>query len=335
MPRLRAFLCAGLVAGLPLFASAQTGPGLRWYLLQLQESAAAPATPPANRVTIYALDAAGTSNLYAKDDAGTVHDLFAAGAAGAPADAFYWTGQANATLTNEINLGALGTGLIINTAGTPSIYGGAVCINQFPRALSASGAPTCAAVADTDLASNYSGIGACGANTWASTLNDNAAPTCTQPGIANLSSSTSASLRTVLSDEVGGGAAMFGLDPAMRDDLGCTGLQVVRRNAGDAAFECATPSAGSGNSVEVSVTLSTRAYAPTATTVTGQAWVATDSEIVCGVLATTADGYNLELAQAAAFGIAVSDRVAGTGFKLRLTNPHGATGTFRFHCLGV
>jgi len=44
-----------------------------------------------------------------------------------------------------------------------------------------------AAIPDGALASNYSGVGACAANQWASTLNDNAAPTCTQPGFANLS----------------------------------------------------------------------------------------------------------------------------------------------------
>lgn len=50
-------------------------------------------------------------------------------------------------------------------------------------------AGTC--VADGELASNYSGVGACGANTWASTLNDNAPPTCTQPAFSNLSGSAS------------------------------------------------------------------------------------------------------------------------------------------------
>lgn len=43
------------------------------------------------------------------------------------------------------------------------------------------------AIDDGELTSNYSGVGACGANTFASTLNDNGAPTCTQPSFANLS----------------------------------------------------------------------------------------------------------------------------------------------------
>jgi len=41
-------------------------------------------------------------------------------------------------------------------------------------------------VPDAVLATSYSGTGACGANTFASTLNDAAAPTCTQPSFANL-----------------------------------------------------------------------------------------------------------------------------------------------------
>lgn len=53
---------------------------------------------------------------------------------------------------------------------------------------------------------------------------------------------SSANLRSMLSDETGTGAAMFGLTTSMADDLSCTGSQVVRRNAGDTAFECATVS---------------------------------------------------------------------------------------------
>lgn len=65
-------------------------------------------------------------------------------------------------------------------------------------------------------------------------------------GISHLAASTSADARAVLSDEVGTGAAMFGLISTMADDLACTGDQVVKRNAGDTAFECGTPAGGSG-----------------------------------------------------------------------------------------
>lgn len=67
----------------------------------------------------------------------------------APVQAQYWVGAANGTLTAEKNLGALSTGLVLNTSGTPSAYAGTSCTNQFPRSLSASGAGTCATVSLT------------------------------------------------------------------------------------------------------------------------------------------------------------------------------------------
>lgn len=70
------------------------------------------------------------------------------GAGGAPTDAAYLTQIANGTLTAEQAMGALATGVVINTTttGVQSIYGGTSCTNQFPRSLNASGAATCASV---------------------------------------------------------------------------------------------------------------------------------------------------------------------------------------------
>lgn len=65
---------------------------------------------------------------------------------GAPTNAGYWTSAADGTLSSEKNVGALGTGLVINTSGTPSIFAGTSCTNQFPRSISASGAATCASI---------------------------------------------------------------------------------------------------------------------------------------------------------------------------------------------
>lgn len=77
-------------------------------------------------------------------------------AGGAPTDAKYVTATTNATLTAEQSIGALTTGLLLNTVaaaeGTLSAYGGTSCTNQFPRSLDASGAATCASVANADLA---------------------------------------------------------------------------------------------------------------------------------------------------------------------------------------
>lgn len=103
------------------------------------------------------------------------------------------TKTASTPLTNEFALGTLANGLLLNTTttGVPTIYTGASCTNQFPRSLNSSGAATCASVVDTDISPAYSGVGACGANTWASTLTRNASPTCTQPAFSNLSGSAS------------------------------------------------------------------------------------------------------------------------------------------------
>jgi hypothetical protein len=76
------------------------------------------------------------------------------GGGGAPATAEYWVGSADGTLSAEKNLGALATGLVLNTSGTPSAYAGSSCTNQFPRSTNASGAWTCASVA---LAADVSG----------------------------------------------------------------------------------------------------------------------------------------------------------------------------------
>lgn len=64
----------------------------------------------------------------------------------APVGAQYWTGAADSTLTAEKSLAGF-TGLVLNTAGTPSGYAGAnACASGFVDAISASGATTCATV---------------------------------------------------------------------------------------------------------------------------------------------------------------------------------------------
>lgn len=123
----------------------------------------------------------------------------AGGGGGAPTSATYITQTPDATLSAEQALSALATGIVVNTTATGvlTIYTGATCTNQFIRALSASGAATCTSVnlatdvtgllPDSNLASNYSGVGACSANQYAHTLNDNAAPTCSQVAYSQVS----------------------------------------------------------------------------------------------------------------------------------------------------
>jgi len=71
----------------------------------------------------------------------------------------YITGSAQSTLSAEQSLGALTTGLLLNTSsagtGTLSQYGGTSCTNQFPRSLNASGAATCATVTSGDTSGTF------------------------------------------------------------------------------------------------------------------------------------------------------------------------------------
>jgi len=69
-------------------------------------------------------------------------------------------------------------------------------------------------------------------------------------------------------------------------------------------------------------------------TITGQAWVTSSSQIICNAFATSADGQTVETYPVANLQAVASNRVVGTGFDLSITNPHGAVGTFRFHCTG-
>lgn len=103
--------------------------------------------PPLAPVGACRTYADGTS-LYMSCSGGA-YAAFSAGGAGAPANAQYWVGAPDGTLSAEKDLSALSTGLVINTAGVPSAYAGTSCTNQFPRSLNASGAATCASVSMT------------------------------------------------------------------------------------------------------------------------------------------------------------------------------------------
>lgn len=74
-----------------------------------------------------------------------------------PTGASYWVRTADPDLSNETAMGALGTGLVINTTttGVPTIYAGGTCTNQFVAQVTASGTLTCATV---NLATMTTGI---------------------------------------------------------------------------------------------------------------------------------------------------------------------------------
>ena len=61
----------------------------------------------------------------------------------------------------------------------------------------------------------FSGVGACGASTWASTLNDTAAPTCTQPAFTNISGSvTDGQVPDTITVSLAAAATALAADPA-------------------------------------------------------------------------------------------------------------------------
>jgi hypothetical protein len=97
---------------------------------------------------------------------------------------------------------------------------------------------------------------------------------------------------------------------------------------------CTVSAGGGGNFVEVSLAM-TGGVGSYSTTVTGQAWVAADSEIVCASFGTTADSLTPEQVSLANLSVITSARVVGTGFTLIVYNPTGSHGTHRFHCTGA
>lgn len=100
----------------------------------------------------------GTGPTGATGATGPTGDTGAAGPTGPTGpvvDATYITQSANATLTNEQSLGALSTGLLLNTSsagtGVLSRYAGTSCTNKFPRSLDNSAVATCSEVVSADV----------------------------------------------------------------------------------------------------------------------------------------------------------------------------------------
>ena len=114
----------------------------------------------------------------------------------------------------------------------------------------------------------------------------------------------------------------------------CGEAGTLNYTAATNTFSCLTDSGGGGNSVEVSLAITANGSF-FSTTVTGQTWVASGSEIVCTPFGTTADGLTVEAVTVGALDFSVSDKVAGTGFNLNVWSPNGLEGTVRAHCVGV
>lgn len=119
--------------------------------------------------------------------AGATGPTGATGATGPVMDATYITQTANATLTNEQAMGALGTGIVINTTttGVQSIYAGSgtCAASNWITALSASGAKTCTQPSAADLSNGTTG-------TAGSAVVLTTSPTIVTPTIASFTNAT-------------------------------------------------------------------------------------------------------------------------------------------------
>lgn len=167
---------------------------------------------------------------------------------GAPTTPTYITATADATLSNEVVLGALTTGLLINTAttGVPTIYAGATCTNQVVRVLSASGAATCSTITSAFVdASILTSGGALGTPSSGTLTNATGLPISTGvsglgTGVATfLATPSSANLASAITNETGSGALVFGTSPTIASAVMSTKINLPRVTALPG-----TPSAG-------------------------------------------------------------------------------------------
>lgn len=103
------------------------------------------------------IDAGGTGTYFC--DGGTWALVSSGTGSGAPTTAQYWVAAADAGLSAEKDLSGF-TGLVLNTAGTPSSKAANSCTNQFPRSDNASGVWTCATIGAADLPAASTTLGA-------------------------------------------------------------------------------------------------------------------------------------------------------------------------------
>lgn len=123
---------------------------------------------------------------------------------------------------------------------------------------------------------------------------------------------------------------------AARTTINFTGAAITCSDSGGVTVCAVTSGGGSGNAVEVTVTMPGDGSGWAQSVVTGEAWVTATSKILCQPFNDGGDTNNTdEVYSVAQFSEMVSTRVVGTGFTLTVNSPNGPSGVFKFHCLGV
>lgn len=224
------------------------------------------------------------------------------GGGGAPTTATYITQTADGTLTNEQALSSLSTGLLKVTTGTGILS-------------TASAGVDYQAAGSYQPAGTYSGAGACAANTWASTLNGSAAPTCTQPAFSNLSG-------TAAGTQGGLGVAQ----PT------CGGGQFLTCNG--TSCSCGTPAGGGGGGNWSTFSISFGSDAGLSTTdsqtlTVSAAWVTGTSNVLfAGACSQSSGGVTPEECLLVAPVCSVVAQTASTSFDVACTSLVGGFGGY-------
>lgn len=231
------------------------------------------------------------------------------GAGGAPTDAKYLVQQAHAELDNEQALGALGSGLMLNTTstGVVSIYAGTSCSNQFIRSMAASGLATCAAVS---LLLDVTGV----------------------LPVAN----GGLGLGAPVDDAVPVGTAGLVYAAAVLPNCLDVAGAHLNYNATTNTFSCGTSSGGGGSFVEWEVDFGSTGTDIASSAVTA-AWVTDSTKLMCApTLLSTADrAEGAEDAIIEQLTVAPHTRVNGVGFTITAAPAQGrAYGKYKFHCVG-
>jgi hypothetical protein len=185
------------------------------------------------RWTTYNMPYCVGSAVALQADGGTVFCAQLTGASGAPSDATYIVQTANAGLSAEQAMGALGSGLVLNTTttGVQSIYAGSTCsAGQYANATNASGALTCAAVTGSQVSGAVATADAlssnptdCGANLYATAIAANGNLTCA--GVTGGQVTGAVATATALaSNPADCSAGQYATTIAANGDLTCAGV---------------------------------------------------------------------------------------------------------------